>query len=105
MTVSDAVCVVVLVAEIVTEVVFDTVFVVTVKFAVVFPAVTVTELGTVATAVELLERLTTVPLVGAGPLRVTVPVDGVPPFAVVGFNVNETTLGTVTINGELLAMP
>jgi len=73
-----AVCVAPLVAEIVTDLVFGTVLVETVKVAVVFPEVTVTLAGTVATLVELLERVTTVPAVGAGPDIVTVPVDGDP---------------------------
>jgi hypothetical protein len=42
---------------------------VTVKVAYIIPAGTVTEAGTVATAVLLLERLTTTPPVGAVALR------------------------------------
>ena len=66
-------------AEIVTVLFEVTVLVVTVKVAVVEPGVAVMLEGTVATAVLLLESVTLAPPVGAGPLRVTVPVEGVPP--------------------------
>ena len=65
--------------EAVTEVV------VTVKVALVAPAGTVTLNGTVA-AVELHERETDPPPVGAGALKVTVPVDEAPPTTLVGLN-------------------
>ena len=106
-TVRVALAVVPLVAEIVTLLEKSrTVRVVTVKVAVVFPAATVTLAGTVATVVELLERLTTAPPVGAGPLRVTVPVDGFPPFTLVGFSVNELTVGVVTVSvAVVVAVP
>ena len=35
-------------------------------------------------------------------MRVTVPVDGVPPFTVVGFNVKELTVGAVTVSDAVL---
>jgi len=54
-----------------------------VKFAVVFPAGTVTEAGTVA-AEELLVNATTAPPDGATPLSVTVPVEESPFQTVVG---------------------
>ena len=63
------------------------------KVAVVFPEVTVTLAGRVATAVELLERVTTVPAEGAGPEIVTVPVEGEPPLTVVRLKVSELTTG------------
>jgi len=50
----------------------------------VLPAATVTFAGTVATAVLLLDSVTTAPPDGAGPLNVTVPVDELPPVTVVG---------------------
>ena len=58
--------------------------VVTVNVAVVDPAETVTLLGVVAD-VLLSESVTRMPPVGAGPLRVTVPIELVPPGTVVGF--------------------
>jgi hypothetical protein len=85
-------------AEIVT-VLFDvTVLVVTVKVAVVEPAVTVTFEGTVATAVLLLVKLTPAPPAGAGPLRVTVPMEGVPPWTIVGLRDRALMLGVLTVN-------
>jgi hypothetical protein len=88
-----AVVVAPLTAEIVTLLEVATVFVVTVKVAVVFPEVTVTLAGTVATPVLLLERVTTVPADGAGPEIVTVPVEGDSPLTVVGFKVRELATG------------
>ena len=96
-TVRVAVKVPPLVAEMVTVVEVVTVFVVTVKVALVLPAATVTLAGTVAAAVRLLERVTTVPLDGAGPESVTVPVDGESPLTVVGLRVRELTMGAVTV--------
>ena len=58
-------------------------FVVTVKLTLLFPVRTVTLAGTVAD--ELLLDRATVMLLVAGPLKVTVPVDEVPPVTVVGF--------------------
>lgn len=65
-----------------------TVLVLAVNVALVDRAATETLVGTVA-ADELLERLTTAPLPGAAPLRVTVPVEEVPPVTLVGFSVTE----------------
>jgi hypothetical protein len=67
--------------------------VVTGKAAVVAPAGTVTLAGTVAAAVLLLLRETTAPPVRAGPLSVTLPVDGDPPLTLVGFSVSEVRVG------------
>jgi hypothetical protein len=61
------------VAVIVTEVDVETADVDMVNVAVVLPAATVTEEGTVAVLVLLLDRVTTVPPVGAATDRVTVP--------------------------------
>ena len=66
---------------------------VTVKFALVAFAVTVTLAGTVAAAVLLLESATTAPLVGAGPLSVTVPCDAFPPMTLVGFRLTPLANG------------
>ena len=94
-----------LVAEIVTFVEVTTDFVVIVKVALVFPASTVTLAGTVATAVELLVRVTTVPAAGAGPEIVTVPVDEVSPLTVVGFRVREVSAGAVTVRVAVWFVP
>ncbi len=69
-----------------------TALVLTVKFALVAPAATVTLAGTVA-AEALLERETRAPLPGAGPLRVTVPVEGNPPVTLVGLSATEDSVG------------
>jgi len=70
-------------ALIVTDVSEGTGVVFTVNVPVVLPAATVTVAGTAAAAL-LLERLTTVPPEPAGPARVTVPVDVLPPGTEVG---------------------
>ena len=57
----------------VTEVDAETVAVVTAKVPVALPAATVTEAGTVAAAVLLLDKVTVTPPLGADPVRVTVP--------------------------------
>jgi hypothetical protein len=75
--------------------------VVTVKLALEPPAGTVTLAGTAATPALLVESETTAPPLGAGPLRVTVPVeDCVPPVTLVGFSVNDEreTAGGVTVS-------
>jgi hypothetical protein len=59
-----------------------------VKDALVEPAGTTTLAGTVAAA-ELLARATLTPPAPAGPLRFTVPWDGLPPVMLVGFRVRD----------------
>ena len=71
-----------------TEVLLATAFVVTWSVAVVAFAATVTLPGTLATDVLLLPNVTTTPPEGAGPLRVTVPVDGFPPATEPGLSVS-----------------
>lgn len=90
---------------IVTDLDVVTVTVVTVKVALVPPAATVTLAGTLATEVRLLERVTTVPPVGAGPESVTVPVDGAGPLTVLGFRVKALSVGAVTVNVAVRAVP
>jgi hypothetical protein len=58
--------------------------VVAVNVAVELPALTVTVAGTTA-LVLLLDNATTTPPVGAVPVRVTVPVEEVPPVTLAGF--------------------
>jgi hypothetical protein len=74
-------------AVMLTVVVLGTAWVVTWKVATALPAATVTLAGTVATEVLLLKREMTVPPLGAGPLSVTSPVEGLPPLTLVGFSV------------------
>ena len=62
------------------------------KVALVAPAGTVTLAETVA-ATLLLERETTAPPLGAGPLSVTVPVEGVPPVTLDGLRAIEESVG------------
>lgn len=77
-----------------TEVVVETAIVVTVKVADVDPAATVVDAGT--EALELPEdKVTDVPPVGAGPLSVTVPVEGLPPVTDVGLSLTPLSPGGV----------
>jgi hypothetical protein len=55
----------------------------TLKLAAVVPAATVTLVGTVAAAL-LLARVTAAPPAGAGAVKVTVPVEGLPPPTLAG---------------------
>src|SRR6266487_6588636 len=70
-----------------------TVFVATVNVAVVAPAATVTDAGTVAALRLLLVNATTAPPAGAAALSVTVPVLFAPPVSVAGFSVIEASAG------------
>jgi len=76
------------------------------KFASVAPAGTVTEAGTPTEAVSEL-RVTTDPPVGAGALRVAVPVTTVvdPPTTVVGEIVTDLRLGGLTVSVAVLITP
>jgi len=74
--------------------------VVTLKVAVVHPAITVIEVGTVA-QLMFEDSVTTVPPVGAGPLMVTFPVDGAPPWTDVGNTVTLTRVGAVIVSVAL----
>ena len=73
--------------------------------AVVLPAVTATLAGTVAAVVLLLDSVTTAPALGAGPVRVTVPVDVFPPRTELGLRVMEDNAGVVTVSVAFLTTP
>lgn len=79
-------------------------FVVTVKVAVVWVAATVTLAGTAATGTLLLVSITTAPPVGAGPPRVTVPVEEVPPVTEVGFRLIELSTEGPTVKSAVFVM-
>ena len=76
----------------VTDVEAVTLLVVTVNVALLAPAATVTFAGTVAAAVLPLERETVAPPLGAGPLRVTVPVEEDPPLTLVGLSATDESV-------------
>ena len=84
-----------------------TALVLTVNVALLAPAATVTVAGTVAVDVLLLERETTAPPMGAGPLSITVPVEGDPPVTLVGFSVSEERVraGGSTVSEAVLVAP
>src|SRR5206468_11104086 len=71
------------------------------------PAAPVTLVGTVATAVLLLARVTTAPPVGAAALKVTVPVEVLPPATVAGLRFSEERVvaGVTVSTAELLTPP
>lgn len=78
--------------------------VLTVKFALVFPAGTVMLGGTVATEVLPLESATTAPPEGAAAVRVTVPVELLPPPTLVGLRASELSVklvGALTVSAAL----
>jgi len=84
-----------------------TALVLTVNVALLAPAATVTLAGTVAVDV-LLERETVAPPAGAGPLSVTVPVEGDPPVTLVGFSVSKERVGRAcgsTVSEAVLVTP
>ena len=94
-------------AEIVTAVELVTLLVLTVNVALLAPAATVTLAGTVAAAVLPLITETDAPPLGAGPLSVTVPVEGDPPVTLVGFSVSEERVraGGSTVREAVLVAP
>lgn len=86
------------VPEMFTVLVAATAEVVTVNVAVTLPAATIALAGTCATLVLLVDIATARPPAGAAPLKVTVPVDELPPTRVVGFSVTEVREGGVTVS-------
>jgi len=64
----------------------------TVKSALVAPAGTVTLVGTVATFQGSLPSAITAPPIGAAALRLTAPVEGLPPTTLVGFTLIDEIL-------------
>jgi hypothetical protein len=85
--------------EIVTGADDATASVVTVNVRLALPAATVTLEGTVARAVLLLDSVTTAPPLGAAALRVTVPVEELPPTTVVGLTASEESVGEAGADG------
>ncbi len=82
----------------------ETATVETVKVPVVDPAATVTVAGTVA--LVLLElKLTLTPPVAAGPVSVTVPVEGEPPCTDVGLSERLTNVGRLIVSVAVLEVP
>src|SRR5690348_5261950 len=86
------------------EAVAATAFELAVKVAKDAPGATVTEVGTVATAVLLLDNNTVIPAPGAGPLRVTVPVLVAPPVTAAGFRVSEAKATGLTVTTAVLVV-
>jgi hypothetical protein len=96
-TVSNAVFATPKVAVIVGVVLIVTEDVATGKLAEVAPAETTTFPGVGATAGFVLLRVTVVPALGAGPVKVTVPVELFPPVTLVGDKINDDTVGAKTV--------
>jgi hypothetical protein len=79
-----------------------TAIVVTVNVAVVLPARTVTVAGTVAAAL-FLDKATEIPPLGAALVKVTVPVEEVPPVTLVGLTeTDESAAAGVMVSAAVL---
>jgi hypothetical protein len=91
----------------VTEVDAVTALVLTVKVALVAPPGTVTLGGTVATPALLLDKETSAPSLGAGPLSVTVPVEELPPVTLAGLRLSDESVGAggVTVSEAVWVAP
>jgi len=76
-----------------------------VRMAVVAPATTVTVEGTVAIAVLPLASLTIAPPAGAGPFRVTIAVEALPPVTDEGLSFRETGTGALTAKVPVCVVP
>ena len=91
-----------------TDVEAFTLLVVTANVALLAPAATVTLAGTVAAAVLPLEREMAAPPLGAGPLRVTVPVEGDPPVTLIRLSAIEESVAEpagATLSEAVLVTP
>jgi len=75
------------------------------KVALVLPLATVTLAGTLATELLLLDNETTAPPLGAGALRVTVPVEVLPPTTLVGLSASELNCKAVTERFAVFVVP
>jgi len=84
-----------------TDVEAVTLLVLTVNVALLAPAATVTLAGTVAAVVLSLDRETAAPPLAAGPLRVSVPVEGDPPVTLIVFSAIEESVGDGEPGGPL----
>jgi hypothetical protein len=93
------------VPEIVTAVFELTTLVVIGKVAVVALAATVTLAGTCAAEMLLLDKVTTAPPAGAGPVNVTVPVEVAPPGRDVGLSATELRVGRFTVKDAVCVVP
>jgi len=85
-----------------------TLLVLTANVALLAPAATVTLAGTVAAAVLPLIRETAAPPLGAGLLRVTVPIEVDPPVTLVGLSAIAESVaepGGVTVSEAVLVPP
>jgi len=89
----------------VTDALDATADVVIVKVAVVAPDATVTLAGKCAAEVLLLVRVTTAPPDGAGPVKVTVPVEDVPPVTEAGLRPTEASAAAVTVKVAVFVTP
>lgn len=83
-------------ADIVADVLLATAVVVTVNVVLVVPAATVTLAGTCAEPL-FEDSATAAPPAGAGPFRVTVPVELLPPTKLVGFKLSELAEGGLIV--------
>ena len=85
-----------------------TALVLTMNVALAAPAATVTLAGTVVAAVLSLIRETAAPPLGAGPLSVTVPVEGDPPVTLIGLSATAESVAEpvgATLSEAVLVTP
>ena len=87
-------------AEMVAEVEVVTELVVILKVALLLPVVMVTLVGTLV-ALELSDSITTAPPLGAAALKVTVPIEELPPTTLVGLIDSAEIVGVVVVLGVI----